>query len=151
MTTKLRDEVYSLNSEEVTWTETDIETTQTSKWLEGARYQVPVGQAIVFRPEDVFSFYGKDKAGSELTIADKVRILVKDPAQEDTKLILGPCRYMQVSEFQEDKLLKRLDIMQEYIANEGYWIIIEWYVAVSFDVSTCWWNLTCRRIRSAIF
>lgn len=151
MTTKIRDEVYSLNSEEVTWTETDISTGQTSLWLEGARYQVPVGQSIVFRPEDVFSFYGKDLAGSELTIADKVRILVKDPAKEDTKLILGPCRYTQVSEFQEDKLLKRMDIMQEYIAGENAWIIIEWYVAVSFDVSTCWWNLTCRRIRSAIF
>jgi len=151
MTTKIRDEAYSLNSESVTWTETDIETTQTSLWLEGARYQVPVGESIVFRPDNTFSFYGKDKAGSELTVADKVRIVIRDSAQEDTKLILGPCRYTQVSEFQEDSLLKRLDILQEYIANEDAWIIIEWYVAVSLDISTCWWLLTCRRIRSAIF
>jgi len=151
MVTKIRDEAYSLNSETVTWTETDISTGQTSLWLEGARYQVPVGQSIVFRPEDTFSFYGKDLAGSELTIADKVRIVVRDPAKEDTKLILGPCRYTQVKDFTEDSKLKRMDILQEYIANENDWIFIEWYASISLDISTCWWLLTCRRIRSAIF
>ena len=147
----IKEELLHLSSIETGVTGTDISANQTSLWLQGWRYQVPVGQSLVFLPSSVFSIYGKDIATAELTIADKIRIRVEDASHLDSKIILGPCRYTQVSEFTDRDLIKHFDLVKPLIVKESEWVIVEGYMAVSLDVSACWWDMTCQRIRHAIF
>jgi len=152
-TTKIKEELYYLTSNESDITETDISTGQTGLWLQGWRWQVPVGIELVFLPEHYFGAYMEDDESPEVefTVSDKVRILIKDQSQLDAKLILGPCIYTQVKEFQDETKLKYLDISQPIIAKENDWIIIEVNAATSMDASDCYWVLTCNRVKHAIF
>ena len=149
--TQIRDELYQFESTNADLTETDISTGQTSLWLQGWRYQVPVGQSYVFEREHTFSFYGEDLTTTELTVADLFRIRVEDPSHTDSKLILGPLRYTQVAEFQDETKKAHFDVLQPVIAKENWFIIIEAYASISLDASLCYWTMTCNRIRSAIF
>ena len=147
----VKEEVFYLTSEESGVTGTDISTGQTSLWLQGWRFQVPVGQSLILLPSDTFSIYGEDQTDTELTVADKLRIRVEDPSHADSKLVLGPAIYDQVKEFQDRDLIKHLDLVKPLIVKENSWIIIEVYAAVSLDESDCHWILTCQRVRHAIF
>lgn len=148
---KIREEYYQITDSESGVTATDISANQTSLWLEGWRYQVPVGFNYVFKREHIFSAYLKDLAAAEFADTAKVRILVKDPSQNDAKVILQPTLYAQVKEWQQDSKLKHLDLTDYYVAKENYWIVIECYCTVSLDASECYWALACGRIRPAIF
>lgn len=149
--TKITDEVFQLTDSETDVTATDISTGQTSLWLQGWRFQVPVDQEYVFTPEDTFSIYAKDLATAELTVADILRIRVEDPSHTDSKLIIGPLRYTQLDDFTDADLIAHLDLSRPLIVKAGHWIIIEVYCAVSLDESACYWALTCRRIRTTMF
>ena len=149
--TKPKEELYHLTQAETGVTGTDITANQTSLWLQGWRYQIPVGTVLVLLPSSRFSIYAKDLATAELTVADKFRILVKDPAQHDTAFILGDARYTQLTEFQDRAKVKHLDVSGPVVVKEDWWIVIEGYVAVSLDVSESWFDLACQRIRGAIY
>lgn len=146
----VKEEIFHLTSKEANVTETDISTGQTSLWLEGWRWQVPVGQSIIFLPSHTFSLFAKDIATSELTIDDLFRIVVKDASQQDAKQILGSVRYTALRSFQDKNLIRHLDLSKPLIVNEDQWIVIEGYMAISLDVSLSWFDLTCQRIRHAI-
>lgn len=150
-TTKPKEEQFHLTQVETGVTGTDITTSQTGLWLQGWRYQVPVGTVLVLLPTSTFSIYAKDIATAELTVADKFRILVMDPSRKDSKLVMGDARYTQVNEFQDRKKIKRLDIQRPVVVKENEWIVIEGYMAVSLDVSACWFDLSCQRVRQAIY
>ena len=149
--TLIRGELFHLTDAETDVTSTDISTGQTSLWLQGWRWQVPIGISLAFRPEDTFAAYMKDIATAELTVADIIRISIEDASNSDRKQIGGPWRYTQIADFQDVTKLKHLDLSKPIIARENDFIIIEVYAAVSLDVSACYWDLTCERARTAIF
>ena len=136
----IKEEVFHLTQLETGITATDISANQISLWLQGWRFQVPVGQSLVFLPSDVFAIYAEDLTLTECLVADKFRILIKDASQLDAKLILGPCRYTQISAFTDRNLIKHLDISRTIIAKENEWVVIEGYMAVSLDVSEFYWD-----------
>lgn len=151
--TKIREELFYLASTEAApdITETDISTNQTSLWLEGWRWQVPVGVTLVFKPEHYFACYMKTLATAEFTVADKIRIFITDSSRYDRKQILGPANYTECDDFTDAELLRHFDISQPVIAKEDDFIVIEVNAAVSLDASLCYWVMTCNRVRSAIF
>ena len=149
--TLIRGELYHLTDQETDVDGTDISVNQTGLWLQGWKYQVPVGISLVFRPEDTFAAYMEDITTTELTVADRIRISIEDASNSDRKQIGGPWLYTQVSDFTDVNLLRHLDLSKPIVARENDFIIIEVYAAVSLDVSLCYWDLTCDRARSAIF
>ncbi len=78
-------------------------------WSDIWSYRVPNGVGIVLQAADAISMYLDD--GAEIgRFVSYVRIEVRDPAQESTRLVYGPAIYDRVREFQDRNTLARLAV-----------------------------------------
>ena len=78
-------------------------------WSDIWSYRVPNGVGIVLQAADIISMYLDD--GAEIgRYTSYVRIEVRDPSQESTRLIFGPAIYDRVREFQDRNTVARIGV-----------------------------------------
>ena len=78
-------------------------------WSDLWSYRVPNGVGIVLQAADIISMYLDD--GAEIgRYTEYVRIEIRDPSQESTKLIFGPAIYDRVREFADRNTVARIGV-----------------------------------------
>lgn len=103
------------------------------------RYQVPQDRKYIFRPGHTFSASFNATGGGSaadpaanppkplddyVDDADRVKIELRDAAENHRVAILQDTRYGLVRHFVDRDLIRRLDIVEEIEATAGMWIVI---------------------------
>jgi len=87
----------------------------------------------------------------ELANTDRLRIEVRDPNENTRYPILHQRRYVQVKEFQDREKLGRLDISEDLVAGQGWWVVIMVLPLRGIvDVSNGYFALACSRVREGL-
>lgn len=91
-------------------------------WSDIWAYRVPNGVGIVLQAADIISMYLDD--GAEIgRYTSYVRIEVRDPSQEATRLIYGPALYDRVREFQNRNTVARIGVPEPVKVYARQWIV----------------------------
>jgi len=91
-------------------------------WSDIWAYRVPNGVGIVLQAADIISMYLDD--GAEIgRYTSYVRIEVRDPSQEATRLIYGPALYDRVREFQNRNTVARIGLPEPVKVYARQWIV----------------------------
>lgn len=112
---------------------TDGTATQTTGvWGDIWKYQVPQGTGIILQAGDQLSVYLADDSTTEVGRYDcYVKLVVRDPSEQDEKLIFGPALYNRIREFQDRNTMARIGPPQPIKVYPRQWIAI-----VAKDVGT---------------
>lgn len=81
---------------------------------------------------------------------DLIRIEVRDASELARKPLIDGVVYKAVTDFTDEELLYKLDINEPVEALAGSWIVILVKAKSPIDVSACYFDLTCNRVRHAI-
>jgi len=108
-------------------------------WSDNFRYQVPQDRKYIFRPGHTFSASFNNAgalpaadatanppkpAGDYIDAQARVKIELRDAAENQRIAILQDTRYGLVRHFADRDLIRRLDITEEVEATAGMWIVI---------------------------
>lgn len=113
-------------------------------WSDNYRYQVPQDRKYVFRPGHTFSA-SLWSAAAVYPDVNRVRIELRDAAENHRINILQDSRYAEITEFADRDLIRRLDIVEEVEATAGMWIVIMTLPAIALDPThaNSFFSLTC--------
>jgi len=81
---------------------------------------------------------------------DKVRIEVRSQNELERKPLIDGAMYSIVDDFTDRDLLYRLDINEPVVVEGGNWVIILVKAHSPVDVSACYFDLVCDRVRQPV-
>ncbi len=114
-------------------------------WSDLWAYRVPNGVGIVLQAADVISMYLDD--GAEIgRYVEYVRIEVRDPSQESTRLVYGPALYDRVREFQDRNTVARLGLPEPVKVYARQWIVFMVLDDAIVTVATCLLTLQTSKV-----
>ena len=120
------------------------------------KFQVPVGQEFVIRPDHRVSIYIEDDEASPVEWRDdqKVRVEVWD-ADEKVMHIVYQGMYVESKEMQDGTKMATLDLLDApLLLKSGDWIKIagySWRTLYTIDVSDSRFSIEVERIRPGLF
>lgn len=120
----------------------------TGVWGDVWKYQVPQGTGIILQAGDQFSLRLNDDATpTECGRYDcYVKLVVRDPSEQDEKLILGPCLYNKLREFQDRNTVAKLQLAGPVKVYPRQWIAIAAKDVGTIDVSECYFDLLTSKV-----
>jgi hypothetical protein len=123
-----------------------------AQWSDIWKYQVPLGAALVIKPEHFFSVYLEDTAPAEVGAATcRIKIEKRDSSESDVIILYGPDIYVASKEFQDRTLKARMQVPPEGIViNQREKLVISVYDDVATDASDSYFELNIAKIRKAI-
>ena len=114
-------------------------------WSDLWSYRVPNGVGIILQAADVFSAYLDD--GAEIgRYISYVRIEVRDPSPEATRLIYGPAQYNRVREFQNRNTVARLEAPEPVKVYARQWIVFMVLDDAIVAVATSYFTLQTSKV-----
>ena len=121
-------------------------------WSDNYRYQVPQDRKYIFRPGHTFSAEFNTGPAADYVGTDRVRIELRDADEKRTIQLLQDSLYVEITEFADRDLIRRLDITEEVEATAGMWIVIMTLPAVALDESDVgsFFSLTCDIVKQTI-
>lgn len=123
-----------------------------SKWSDIWKYQVPTGEAHLFKPGHHFSIYLDEGTGStEAGAGDaRIRIEIRDQSEQDSKSIYGPALYAACKDFDDVTKMATLDLQHDISVEEKFWVVVLIYndAIVTYDYS--YFSLETVRVRSGV-
>lgn len=120
-------------------------------WADIWKYQVPRGTELILAPGDTFSTYLEDTSPAQVgDRTAKVKIEVRDPAEGESSLMLGPQAYQSVKEFQDEDLIARLKLVEPVRVPSRYWVVIAAYDDATIDASDSAFDLYIHRARAGV-
>lgn len=138
-------------TKDVTWTRPDDWTAVakgglTVYWV---RARVSAYTSVSTQPTGDQAWIHPDPTAMENT--DRVRVEIRTPNELTRRPLIDGAIYSTVSEFQDRDKVYRLDIGGDVVAEGECWIVILVKAKSPIDVSACYFDLTCDRVRHAIF
>jgi len=133
----------------ITKTDPNIQTAPNAfvnEWFDIWRYKVPANVEILLGKGDMFSGYLEDDTGHEISDTCLVKIEVRDPSQQDRRLIYGPNTYENSREFPETYNIARLDLDPLIILRERDYLVISACADRIINTYESDFQLFCRRI-----
>lgn len=123
-----------------------------SKWSDLWKYQVPTGEAHILKPSHHFAVYLDESAGSTPAGGGdaRLKIEVRDQSEADSKTVFGPAIYASCGDFDDVTKMATLDLQNDLVVEEKFWIVIQVYDATVQVVAYCYFNLETIRVRSGI-
>ena len=120
----------------------------TGVWGDVWKYQVPQGTGIVLQAGDQLSvFLSDDTVPNEVGRYDcYVKIEVRDPAEQDNRLVFGPSLYNRIREFQNRNTIAKLGIAKPIKVYPRQWIAIVAKDVGTIDVSECYFSLLTSKV-----
>ena len=112
-----------------------------STWVDIWKYQVPRGTTLMIAPGDTFSAYLEDASAEVGNHTAKIEVVVRDPAERENTLVLGPVHYLSVKEFQDDDLIYRIGLLSHIEVPPRYWVVVRVYDDGAIDESDSQFNL----------
>lgn len=139
----------------------DITFTLPPDWAKYAGAEV-IGQSLYWIRARVSAYtsaatqpkgdYAYVNSALEHLAVDMIKIETRDASEEGRALLLAPCQYSQVKEFQDVDKFTHFDIAEPAIVPEGHWIaIMGKSTAGVMDVSASYFKLSCKRVRHTLF
>ena len=104
-------------------------------------YKVPRATVIELRPEDILSAYLKD-AGAEAIVTDAFELVLRDP-NKLSKKVLASGQYQIIKTFDDQTKTKKLGASK--LIKSDFEIALRVKATTVLVVSTCYFQLTCRR------
>ncbi len=121
-------------------------------WSDIWKYQVPVGVALILKPEHLFSLYLEDT--SPAVVGDSscsVKIEKRDSSGSDMLIAYGPALYMKSKEFQNRPLKARLSVAADgLIIEERQFLVIAALDDAAIDASDSYFELHVAKVRRSI-
>lgn len=120
----------------------------TGVWGDVWKYQIPQGTGIILQAGDQLSIYLADDATpTEVGRYDcYVKLEVRDPAEQDITLVLGPALYNGLREFQNRNTITRLGNPEPVKVYPRQWIVIAAKDVGTIDVSECYFDLLTSKV-----
>ena len=120
----------------------------TGVWGDVWKYQVPQGTGIILQAGDQLSVYLADDATpTEVGRYDcYVKLVVRDPSEQDETLVFGPALYNRIREFQNRNTIARIGPPQPIKVYPRQWIIIAAQDVGTIDVSECYFDLLTSKV-----
>ena len=112
-------------------------------------YRVPIGIAIILRPEDVLCIYVEETDASAAQATAQIKVEIRDATGTEKRPLLGPLQYASFSgEFQDEDKLIHLDIAHEVrVVEQEYIAIMGKNPSPYLDKDTAYFSLRCHRER----
>ena len=121
-----------------------------NQWTDIWKYQVPVGQAHVLRPQHLLSAYLEDASTQVSNGTCQIKIVVRDQSEQDEKTIYGPALYVASKEFQDRDLMATLGLKGDVIVEERFFIVVMVKDDGAIDESDSYFKLEMIRVRRGI-
>lgn len=120
----------------------------TGVWGDVWKYQVPQGTGIILQAGDQLSaFLSDDTSPTEVGRYDcYVKLVVRDPAEQDELLVYGPALYNRIREFQDRNKILKLAIGAPIKVKARQWIVIAAKDVGTIDVSECYFDLLTSKV-----
>ena len=151
---RVKQESWDLNSNDTTAIPAGnrADGVATSSWSDIWKYQIPTGQAHIFKPNHHFSCYGYELSTAEATSGGtRLKIVIRDPSEQDEKAIYGPALYVISKDFDDVEKMATLSLQTDLALEERFFVVIQAYTSVAvFDESASYFNLETIRVRSTI-
>jgi len=114
-------------------------------WSDIWAYRVPNGVGIVLQAADIISMYLDD--GAEIgRWLSYVRVEVRDPSQEATRLVYGPAQYNRVREFRDRNTVARLAAPEPVKVYARQWIVFMALDDAIITVATSFFTLATSKV-----
>lgn len=114
------------------------------------KYQVPIGVTHVLKSEHRFSAYLEDASAEVGNSTCRIQLEVRDPAEQDSRVVLGPALYLRAKEFQDMTKMLTLQVGEDMVVSERYWIVIMVRDDGAIDASDSYFDLFVSRMRAAV-
>ena len=90
-------------------------------------------------------------ATPEIKAAEQVRLVYRDPNEENNWRLMGAVRYASIREFQQASKMHHLDIAGQILVPENYWIVIQARnTAGIIDASNGYFSVRTKRSRFSV-
>ena len=96
-----------------------------TEWGKIWEYHIPVGIGLYILPGHTFSCYLHGDDNAQMPATTRVRVLLKDSAQQDVKTILGPVLYQTLKEFVDRDKIARFNVSEPIKVFEQQYIVVE--------------------------
>ena len=124
-----------------------------NQWSDIWNYEVPIGVALILKPEHTFAAYLYESTNSAACGDSDCRVKIerRDNSESDVLLVFGPDFYVTVQEFQNKSLMARLKVPAEgVVVNEREKLVISVYDNGAIDESACYFELHIAKIRKVL-
>ena len=120
-------------------------------WSDLWKYQVPIGVSHVIQTGHTFAAYLEDTSPAEVGNSTcRVQVEIRDPAEQDSRIVYGPGLYLRVKEFQDRDLMARLVTPEQLVVAERYWIVVRAIDDATIDASDSYFELLISRARNKV-
>lgn len=121
-----------------------------AQWSDVWKYQVPRGTELLLSNGDTFATYLEDASAQVGDRTCRIKIEVRDPAENEAHLIYGPYHYVRSKEFQDEDLIARLQLLEPVKVPSRYWLVISVRDDGAVDESDSAFDLYIHRTRAGV-
>ena len=122
-----------------------------SKWSDIWKYQVPIGQAHILKPQHFLAAYLEDAAPAEVGSGTcRIKVVKRDSSEQDEKALYGPALYIASKEFQDRDKMASLALVGDELVEERFFIVIQVNDDGAIDESDSYFKLETIRLRSTV-
>jgi len=117
-------------------------------WTDIWRVQIPQGMGLILQASDQLSVYFEDNTAAECGLdgSCRLRMEVRDPAEQDVERVFGDANYRRVREFQNRALIGHLGISKPVKVYERQWLVITAIDNATITVANCYFDLLTSKV-----
>ena len=121
-------------------------------WTDIWRLQIPQGLGLILQASDQISVYFEDNTAAECGRdgSCRLRMEVRDPAEQDIERVFGEANYNRVRAFQDRALIARLGVAKPVKVYERQWLVIVALDNATITVANCYFDLLTSKVAAGI-
>jgi len=121
-------------------------------WVDIWRLQIPQGTGLILQASDQVSMYLEDNTAAQCDLdgSCRVRIEVRDPAEQDVERIFGEANYLRVRPFQDRALIARLGVTKPVKVYERQWLVITAIDDATITIANCYFDILTSKVAAVI-
>lgn len=120
-------------------------------WSDIWKYQVPVGQSLILKPEHHLSVHLRDTTMTEVDDGTcQIKLVMRDQSLQEEIPIYSPALYIDSKEFRDTKKKATLALTQPRTIPELFWLILAVKDKVAVSEANSYFRLETIRIRQTI-
>lgn len=121
-------------------------------WVDIWRLQIPQGTGLILQASDQISIYFEDNTAAECARdgSCRLRMEVRDPAEQDVERVFGEANYNRVRAFQDRALIARLGVAKSVKVYERQWLVITAIDDATITVANCYFDILTSKVAVGI-
>ena len=121
-------------------------------WTDIWRLQIPQGTGLILQASDQISIYFEDNTAAECAQdgSCRLRMEVRDPAEQDVERVFGEANYNRVRAFQDRATIARLGVAKPVKVYERQWLVITAIDDATITVANCYFDILTSKVAAVI-